>query len=313
MARLAGEMGTAFSMDLSRDVIMGHEFCAEVVDFGAGTERTLRLGDRVCSMPVTVRGGAVQSVGYSNDVPGGYSEFMVLYEPLLLPVPNGLSTELAATTEPVAVGWHAAQMARITGDEIPLVIGCGPVGLAVILALRQQGIGPIVAADFSPGRRRLAELMGADVVVDPAANSPYERWADFAGKDAAGNDLPPNPLTGGKVYRSGVWFECVGVPGVIDTMMRGAQRGCRIVVVGVCMGEDRIQPFVGINKELNLQFVLGYTAEECAASLHHIAEGHLNVAPMLTGQVDIEGVPGAFEDLADPERHAKILVVPSLS
>jgi len=56
--------------------------------------------------------------------------------------------------------------------------------------------------------------------------------------------------------------------------------------------------------------VLGYTAEEFAASLHHIAEGKIDVAPLVTGHVGLAGVKGAFVDLANPERHAKIIVEP---
>lgn len=310
MVQASAESGGGFGMDLSRDIVMGHEFCTEIVEFGPGTQGSLRVGDRVCSVPMMLRGGQAMSVGYSHLVPGGYGEYMVLFEPLLLKVPNGLATDLAALTEPAAVGYHAVQMSRIAADEIPLVVGCGPVGLAVILALKQRGIGPVIAADFSPARRRLAEALGADIVVDPADNSPYESWAEVAGHDTTGQPIPPNPLTGRPLYRSGVFFECVGVPGVIETMMTGAQRGSRIVVVGVCMESDHIRPFVGINKELNVQFVLAYTAEEFAETLHSIAEGVVNVAPLITGHVSINDVPQAFVDLADPEQHAKIIVSP---
>ena len=310
MVAASQESGGAFQMDLSQDIVMGHEFCAEILDFGPDTQRTLKPGQRVCSVPMTLRGGEAMSVGYSHKAPGGYAENMVLFEPMLLAVPNGLETELAALTEPMAVGRHAVEMARITSGELPLVIGCGPVGLAVIAALKQQGVGPVIAADFSPARRRLAEIMGADIVVDPSQHSPYERWSDLASRDDEGAPVTANPLTGRPLYRPGVFFECVGVPGVIETMMTGAQRGCRIVVVGVCMEQDSIRPFTAINKELNLQFVLCYTPEEFAATLHHIAEGELDVAPLVTGHVGIEGVPQAFEDLADPEQHAKILVKP---
>lgn len=301
---------TVFQMDFDRDLVMGHEFCAEILDYGPETTQSLKPGTRVCSVPVTLRNGEVQSVGYSNIVPGGYGENMVLFEPLLLPVPNGLATELAAMTEPMAVGRHAVAMSGIGRDDVPLVIGCGPVGLAVIMALKADGLGPVIAADFSPARRKLAETVGADQVVDPGAHSPYAYWADVAARDADGQDMPPHPLTGGKQYRNGVYFECVGVPGIIEEMMSGAQRGCKVVVVGVCMEPDHIQPLTGINKELNLQFVLGYTPEEFAETLNMIADGSLDVAPMITGRVGIDGVPGAFEALADPEKHAKILVKP---
>ncbi len=105
---------------------------------------------------------------------------MLLSEPLLLEVPNGLAAEHAALTEPLAVGGHAVAKAHIGGDEVPLVIGCGPVGLAVIAALKLKGLHPIVAADFSPARRALAQRLGADIVVDPAATQPYATWAEHA-------------------------------------------------------------------------------------------------------------------------------------
>ena len=78
---------------------------------------------------------------------------MLLSEALLLEVPNGLAAEHAALTEPLAVGVHAVAKANVRGDEVPLVIGCGPVGLAVIAALKIKGLHPIVAADYSPARR----------------------------------------------------------------------------------------------------------------------------------------------------------------
>ena len=82
------------------------------------------------------------------------------------------------------------------------------------------------------------------------------------------------------------------------------------MIVGVCMQTDPITPFFGISKELSLQFVLGYDPMEFAESLRSIAEGDIDVAPMITGEVDLDGVPQAFRDLADPEEHCKILVVP---
>lgn len=306
----AGEALGGTAIDPHRDLVMGHEFCAEILAHGPGTQAALPVGTRVCSMPTLIRNAAMTPVGYSHDVPGGYAERMVLTEALLLPVPNGLATERAALTEPMAVGWHAVAMARLTADDVPLVIGCGPVGLAVIAALRQAGAGPVIAADFSPARRRLAEIMGADEVVDPGEKSPYGSWEDAARASAQGLRADVNPLSGERMLPPGVFFECVGVPGVIDQMMAGAQRGCRFVVVGVCMEQDHIRPLLAVSKELNLQFVLGYTPDEFAATLHHIAEGALPVEPLITGHVGLDGVAGAFSDLKTAERHAKILVEP---
>jgi threonine dehydrogenase-like Zn-dependent dehydrogenase len=306
-ARRAGSVGV---MDLAREVVMGHEFCAEIVEHGPDTRRVLPVGARVCSRPTLLRATGPQSIGYSNDNPGGYGEYMRLTEALLLEVPNGLSTEHAALTEPMAVGVHAVAKARLGPDDAPLVIGCGPVGLAVIAALRLADVRPIVAADFSKRRRELALTLGADVVVDPASTTPWQSWREAAVyRDPSRAPALPPWITGPAV-RPAVVFECVGVPGVLDQVMAAAPRGTRIVVVGVCMEPDTIHPLIGIGKELNLQFVLGYTPDEFAATLRHIAEGAIPVASLITGSVGIDGVAAAFEELGSPERHAKILVRP---
>jgi threonine dehydrogenase-like Zn-dependent dehydrogenase len=305
-----GESASLTAIDPSRDLVMGHEFCAEILDFGPGTARRFPVGTRVCSVPSLVRDGGAMAVGYSHEAPGGYGERMVLMEPLLVPVPNGLPTGHAALTEPMAVGLHAVRRANLTDGDVPLVIGCGPVGLAVIAALRLEGAAPIIAADFSPARRRLAETLGADVVIDPAERSPYDSWAAAARASRQGERAPVNPLTGERLLPPGVFFECVGVPGVIDQMMVGAERGCRFVVVGVCMEQDVIRPLLAISKELSLQFVLAYTPEEFAETLQHIAHGRLPVEPLITGRVGVEGVAGAFEALRHPAGQAKILVEP---
>jgi threonine dehydrogenase-like Zn-dependent dehydrogenase len=310
LVEVSRRSGGPFVMDLARDIVMGHEFCAELVDFGRETQRKLKPGTRVCAMPVLLKPSSVETVGYSNDNPGGYAEYMRLTEKLLLEVPNGLSTERAALTEPMAVGYHAVQKARLDADDVPLVIGCGPVGLAVIAALKLNNIHPIIAADFSPRRRQLAEALGADVIVDPKQQSPYESWKQMAPyKDPSRAPQLP-PWLPGPALRPAVIFECVGVPGMIDSIMAAAPSNTRLIIVGVCMERDQIEPMMGTNKELSIQFVLGYSGEEFRTTLRHLAEGRINSDPLITGKVGVEGVADAFEALASPEQHAKILVEP---
>src|SRR4051812_1993908 len=282
----------AVPFDPAGATVMGHEFCCEVVDLGPGCEQ-LHAGDVVVSIPLALDAQGMHGVGYSSVYPGGYGELMVLNDLLALKVPNGLAPTLAAITEPLAVGVHAVAKSGITAGDAALVLGCGPVGLAVIAALKRLGLGPIVAADFSPTRRRLAAHFGADEVVDPRQEPAIAAWRRVDGS---------RPL---------VVFEAVGVPGMIDSAMRMAPRDTRIVVVGVCMQQDHVQPFVGITRELSLQFVLGYTPDEFAGALHAIAEGEVDVEPLITGTVGVDGVAQAFDDLADPEAHAKILVQPA--
>lgn len=278
--------------DLSRDVFMGHEFCGRVLDVGPGVDGPAP-GTLVTSMPIMLTAsGDIQDLAYTNLLPCGYSELMLLSSLLTLEVPNGLAATSAALTEPMAVGLHAVNRSGLQAGDGAVVVGCGPVGLAVIAALRLLGVAPIVAADLSPARRALGVTMGAHEVVDPREETAFAAWA----RVGAG--------------RAMAVFEAVGVPGMIDELMRVAPSQSRIVVVGVCMQPDALTPMFGIAKELNLQFVLGYTPEEFAASLRSIADGAIDVAPMITGQVGLDELPAAFAALANPEQHCKILVVP---
>ena len=110
-----------------------------------------------------------------------------------------------------------------------------------------------------------------------------------------------------------VIFECVGVPGILDSVISSAPIFSRVVGVGVCMGEDRIRPSLAINKEIDLRFVLGYTPLEFRDTLHMLAEGKVNVEPLVTGVVGLDGVEAAFDALGSPEAHAKILIDPRSS
>ena len=278
-------------LDLGRDVFMGHEFAAEVLEAGPDTVAP-PPGTIVTSIPVMLTPTGLRDIVYSNDLPAGYGERILLSAPFVQVVPNGLDPRHAALAEPMAVGLHAVNRSGIGAGDGAVVLGCGSVGLAVIAALGLRSAEPIVAADLSPARRSLAATMGAHEVVDPVAEPALDAWR------RAGRGQAP------------VVFEAIGVPGVIDDALRVAPAQSRIVVVGVCMQPDTVTPFFGIAKELSLQFVLGYDPAEFEASLRSIAEGEVDVGPLITGEVDLDGAPGAFRDLADPERHCKVLVVP---
>ena len=280
------EAGGAFKLTTFDPVVLGHEFCAEVMESG---ER-LQAGQLVCSVPTLPRAPNVP-VGYAPEAPGGFGEYMLLAERLLLPVPAGVDADRAALTEPMAVGHHAVNMARLGGDEAIIVVGAGPVGLAVTANLASAGAGPVVVAELSAKRRELALAMGADVVLDP-------RETDAYGQDDV------------RRRENVVIFECVGVPGMIDDIFLRAPRRARIVVVGVCLQMDHARPLIAVNKELNVQYVLGYDMTEFEHTLRRIADGALDVGPVITHTVGLDGVAQAFDALAAPDAHGKVIVRP---
>ncbi|MBX7433964.1 zinc-binding dehydrogenase [Mycobacterium sp. Y57] len=298
-------------MDLGRPVVFGHEFVGRVAAYGPDTQQRIPVGARVVSMPILLREQQVMLGFAGPDAPGAYSERMVLSEPLLIEVPDHVATDVAALTEPLAVAYRTVVRAEADAHAVPLVVGCGPIGLAVIAVLRMKGIGPIVAADFSAERRELARRLGADVVVDPKQSSPYEALYAAAATSDPATMAPPNAVLGQLPIRPTVAFECVGVPGLIQQMIAGVPPGSRIVVAGINMGSDTIEPGQCILKELDIRFSLYYSPEQFAQTFTHLAAGDFDVAPLLTGTVGLDGVADAFDRLSTNPHDAKIIVDPT--
>jgi threonine dehydrogenase-like Zn-dependent dehydrogenase len=331
LADVMAETGYDDFMRSDQSVVFGHELCGEVVDYGPRTRKAPRVGTPVVAIPLVRRGKELQWIGLSTEAPGAYAEQLIVEQSLTFPVPNGLAPEIAALTEPMAVAWHAVRRGEVAKRDVAIVIGCGPIGLAVICMLKAHGVRTVIASDFSPGRRALATACGADAVVDPAQDSPYDAAAGHGHLEtvpdafdlAVGTveKLRKLPLPWWHLWRAAeavgaatpkhpVIFECVGVPGMIEGIITSAPLFSRVVVVGLCMGTDHIRPSMAINKEIDLRFVLGYTPLEFRDTLHMLADGKVNVRPLITGTVGLPGVEAAFDALGDPEAHAKILIDP---
>jgi threonine dehydrogenase-like Zn-dependent dehydrogenase len=330
-ADLAQRMGYDRFARTSQSIVFGHEFSGTVAEHGPKCRRSLPTGTPVVALPLLRSGKAIDTIGLSMHAPGAYAEQLLVQESMMLAIPNGLDPGVAALTEPLAVAWHAVRRGEVGRRDVAIVVGCGPIGLAVILMLKARGVRTVVASDYAPGRRELARRCGADIVIDPHADSPFTVAAAKAGHLM---DLPSAlelaldtreklerlPVGWWHVWRLGealgagpkhpVIFECVGVPGVIESILDGAPLLSRVVVVGVCVGEDRLTPAMAINKEIDLRFVLGYTPLEFRDTLHMLAEGKVDPRPLITGSVGLDGVAAAFGALGEPNEQAKILIDP---
>lgn len=333
-ADVAEEVGYDHFMRAEDTVVMGHEFVGEVVSYGPGCRGRWKPGTLVATLPVLKHGEQVHMIGLSAQAPGGYAEYVVVAEDMTMPVPDGVDPALAALTEPLAVAHHAVRRSGVGRKEVAIVIGCGPIGLAVILMLKAAGVRTVVASDYSAGRRALARRCGADIVVDPAVDSPWDAYGErpghvrtatalFGAAIDAMHALQKVPhLPWWRVLRAAdrlgatpqgpVVFECVGVPGVIEDIVTHAPFLSRVAVVGVCMQPDTFRPTMASNKEIDLRFMFCYDPAEFRATLHMIADGTVDPSPLITDTVGLSAVADAFDALADPEKHAKILVNPAL-
>ena len=327
------EAGYTSAMRSSEQVVFGHEFSGTVAEYGPGSTQAVPVGTPVVALPLLRTSNGFDAIGISAAAPGAYAEQVVVQESLMLAIPNGLSPQHAALTEPMAIGWHAVRRSEIAKRDVAIVIGCGPVGLAVISMLKARGVRTVVACDPAAGRRDLAATMGADIVVDPSEGSVYDAAGDrgFLRTIPAVVELGvgtaeklqklPVPWhhtwrlidTLGITPKRPVIFECVGVPGILDQIITSAPIYSRVIIVGVCMSPDTIRPVMAINKEVDLRFVVGYTPLEFRDTLHMLANGKVNGSPLLTHTIGLGGVVDAFEDLSKPGDQAKILIDPTLT
>ena len=282
-------------LDFGRDIVLGHEFSAEVLECGPEVE-SIQPGDVVVSVPMLIDGAHGHGLGFSNTYPGGFAERMVMSADLAIRVPNGLDPRLAALTEPASVAEHVVNVSNITEANGALVLGAGPVGLMIVASLARRGVAPIIVSEPAAGRRALALKVGAHATVDPRTDEPIATWHATAQQ--------AQPL---------VIFEAVGVPGMLDAAVTMAPPGSRLVVAGICCEPDTFLPARAFRNELNIQFAAMYSAEEFAATLRLLAEGELGVDPIATGVVGIDGLPSTCDDLMQPHDHAKVLLQPGRS
>ena len=301
-----------FIFDPAKDLVMGHEFSARVVESGPGVTG-YRSGEAIVAMPMAVdAAGVAHCVGYATDYPGALSERVVLQAEMsgvrLHPrVPEGFSPYLAALTEPLTVGFNAVDRSRITPEIGAVVIGCGPVGLGALVGLLERGIGPVVVSEPSAARRQLAEDHGAHVVVDPFVEDPIEVWQRTA-------------RPGQRLYV----YENTGVKGMLNRLLYTVPHSTRILVSGSGMVDDTIRPVVGIYKNVRIDFCMGPDPDlgptgddQFALTLGRLADGTIDAHRLVTGYAPLEAAPQAFEALRPADSHSiehfKILVRPDLS
>ena len=288
------EFGGPFNFNPQKDIVLGHEFCGEIVELGESVSGDLRIGDRVVSQPVVFGPDGFAVLGYSNEYPGGFGEYLALSEQVVQKVPESMPTETAALMEPLSVGIQYARIANLQEGEVPLIVGCGAIGLAVVAALKAEGLGPVIASDPSPFRRKSAENMGADVVVDPNAENPMDIWA---------TSVPMGSRC--------VVFECVGAPGVLNEILITAPWSSRIIVAGQNLDDDVLFTASAHTKGINVQFGGSPIGDDYTKSLAALASGTIDVSCWQTGHVNLDGALEAFVESTDTERHTRIAVYPN--
>lgn len=289
-------------MPLPSGSVMGHEFSGEVIEAGSAVKHLWKPGDRLAGFPYMCcgehspcanfggRGVCGKGIGIGlGQSHGAYAEYVKIGGWSGHRLPESVSFREGALVESLAVGLHAVDMAKMPRGATVLVVGAGPVGLAVMLWANFLGARHVIVSERAQMRRAAAAKFGATDSIDP--NEPLTPQVEkIAGQ---GPDII---------------FECVGAPGLINSTMMDAPRGARIVIAGVCQQPDTIMPLMGIMKELELQFVLGYRPADFDYVIEMIASDRIDVSHMITDIVDLDGLPEAFEALRKPTHQCKVML-----
>jgi (R,R)-butanediol dehydrogenase/meso-butanediol dehydrogenase/diacetyl reductase len=295
------DLHMAHSPLAGRGVVFGHEFCGTVVAKGSESGG-YREGDRIVGFPLygcnrcpACRSGATakcpeaQLTGAQR--PGAYAEYVAVSAAGSFRLPDGLSTDVGALVEPLAVAHHALERTPRDPGEPVLILGAGPVGLAVALWARALGAREVMVSDPVAARRTLAETVGA-TGIDPTGQDIQAAFADLTGG-------PPR-----------VVVECVGRPGVIQQAMAVAATDAQVTLVGAGMAPDTIHPLVPTTKELTLRFVIYYRGDDFTETLSYLSSARLDPSALITGHVTLEDLPARFDALMSPNSDCKVLVHP---
>lgn len=283
-------------------LVLGHELCGTVVAVGSDVEGWIE-GDRAAGLPLATcgtclacRSGRVRKCERTTMIgierAGGYAEHIALPARSAFRLPDAVDAIRGALVEPLAIGLHAVERAGLRIHEDVLVIGAGPIGLTLAMWLRALGAGEVVVSDPVAGRRSLATRLGASATIDPAAGDVGTQFADCTGA------------------RPSLVIECVGVPGMIQHAAQCAAVDGRVVVSGVCMAPDRIEPFPMMEKELDLRFAYYYRTQDFERTISMLASERVDPTPMVTSEVDLDGAPAAFAALRSPSDDAKVVIRP---
>jgi len=277
--------------------VLGHEFAGEVV--GMGKDVTgLKTGDLVAVIPLKscgncehCRKGQVQwCIGFGLQG-GGYAEYAVTKPNQCVKLGADVSLADGAIIEPMAVALHGVNLSGMkTGDRV-LVLGAGPIGLAVAFWARRLGAARVAVQDISTFQETRALDMGADhFVVDPA--------------DPVGS---AERALGGK---ADIVFECVGMPGLIAQAVNQVKPQGTILLLGLCTKPDTFNSFAMLSKEVKLVTSAFFTVPEYEMSLAALDRGAMEPRLLVTETISLDATPEVFESLKQRSGQCKVLIAP---
>jgi (R,R)-butanediol dehydrogenase/meso-butanediol dehydrogenase/diacetyl reductase len=277
--------------------VLGHEFAGEVAELGRGAEG-LAVGDLVSVIPLascgrcpTCLAGEPAWCAQFGLQGGGYAEYALTRPNQCVKLPKTASLADGAIVEPLAVALHGVALSGLRAGDRVLVLGAGPIGLAVAFWARRRGAGQVVVQDVVAFQEERALAMGATAfVAEP--------------KDPIGS---AERALG---HKADIVFECVGVPGLIALAVDQVRPKGTILLLGLCTRPDTFNSFAMLSKEIRLVTSAFFTLQEYEAALDALGAGAAEPRLLVTDTVDLDAAPAAFEALKHRTHQCKVLIAP---
>jgi len=292
--------------------VMGHEFSGTVAELGDAVEG-FEIGEHVAVSPgVACRecfycmrglpnmciGGDIPVIGLSPNLNGAFAEYVRIARPLrqLTKLPDSISLQEAALVEPYCVAMHSLRKSRFQVGDSVMVIGAGPIGLAVIQLLSLAGAGKITVIEKSDVRIDQAVGFGADEALNP---------------DTEGIGLFDKVRTLNNIVGPDIIFECAGFPETFNMALSLARRDGQVMVVSIIEQETPIYPFILAVNEVDIKGCYGFDSDDFERVISYMAGGRLEARRMISEVISLSHIQErGFHVLLNSPEKIKILVEP---
>lgn len=290
---------------VEKPIILGHELAGEVIEIGSAVQN-VKVGDRVAVEPGVTCGRCeyCKSGRYNlcpdvqfmatPPVDGAWSQYVTIRSDFLFKLPDEISYEQGALLEPLSVGIHAMNRAKVTPADRVLVTGLGPIGLLAIQAAKMYGVSEIYATDIVPFRQELAKEMGVTAVINPMETSVKEAIEE---------------LTGGRGVT--VVVESSGNAHAVGDAIHAVKRGGRIVLVGMPAVDDiPVNVNTIIDSELDVYGLFRY-ANTYPGAISALMNGSVDIEKVITHKFSLEQTVEAVETArTQKDTSIKVMIYP---
>ena len=272
----------------------GHEFAGKVIDVGSEVTG-ISEGMRVTVNPMTATSGGMMCAC----MVGGFSEYTLIEDAAIgynvYPLPDELTYEDGALTEPFSVGMGGVNKAETQTTDRALILGAGPVGMGVLAGMKAMGVEDVVVSDISEFRLQKAKELGANAVHNPMKTSLEDFLKEWYGESSSSWGLVD------------VVVDAAGAKTALESALDVVRYGARVSVVALHKAPILFYPIIFITKALAFRGSVGYD-KEFEQVLGFMASGKADLKPTITHRFSLDEIETALNTAIKTDEALKILI-----